>query len=151
MKLHLYIDTSVIGGCLDKEFSEFSIKLINEFKRGNKILTISDLTLSELESAPDEVREVLKQIPENHKEYLFLDEEAKILAEKYIKERAVSKNFLIDAQHIALATINKVDILVSWNFKHIVNIRRIQLYNSINLKYGYSLLEIRSPREVLNE
>lgn len=59
--------------------------------------------------------------------------------------------YLLDAQHIAIATINRVDVLVSWNFKHIVNLRRIHLYNSINLKYGYPLIEIRSPREVINE
>lgn len=46
---------------------------------------------------------------------------------------------------------NKVDILVSWNFKHIVNLNRIRLYNATNLKYGYQILEIRTPREILNE
>ncbi len=151
MKLQSYIDTSVIGGCLDEEFSEYSFKLVYEFKSGSKKLNISDLTLSELEEAPLEVREILAQIPEKHKEYLTLNEESKILAEKYIKEKAVSSRNLIDAQHIAIATINKVDVLVSWNFKHIGNLRRIQLYNSINLKYGYSMIEIRSPREVINE
>jgi len=73
------------------------------------------------------------------------------LSKKYIEEKAVSEKYLVDAQHIALATINHVDVLISWNFKHIVNLRRIQLYNSINLKYGYPLVEIRSPREVIDE
>ena len=120
MGFRLYIDTSVIGGCLDEEFSEYSLKLIDEFKNGNKILNISDLTLEELEEAPSDVRKILGQIPEKHKEYLSLDEEAKMLADRYIKEKVVSSNYLIDAQHIAIATINKVDVLVSWNFKHIV-------------------------------
>jgi len=151
MRLRLYIDTSVIGGCFDEEFSEFSLKLIDEFKTGNKIINISDLTLEELENAPSEVREVLKQIPDDNIEYLSLDEEAIILAERYIKEKIVSSKYLLDAQHIAIATVNRSDVLVSWNFKHIVNLRRIHLYNSINLKYGYPLIEIRSPREVINE
>lgn len=151
MKLRLYTDTSVIGGCLDEEFSEFSLKLIDEFKTGSKIINISDLTLEELENAPSEVREVLKQIPNENIEYLSLNEEAIILAERYIKEKIVSSKYLLDAQHIAIATINRSDVLVSWNFKHIVNLRRIHLYNSINLKYGYPLIEIRSPREVINE
>ena len=83
----------------------------------------------------------------------YFDEEfQQVVAEKEeFKQKAVSEKYLLDAQHIALATINHVDVLISWNFKHIVNLRRIQLYNSINLKYGYSLLEIRSPREVINE
>ena len=151
MKLRLYIDTSVIGGCFDEEFSEFSLKLIEEFKTGQKIMNISDLTLKELEDAPSEVREVLQQIPDDNIEYLSLNEEAIKLAERYIKEKIVSSKYLLDAQHIAIATINRSDVLVSWNFRHIVNLRRIHLYNSINLKYGYPLIEIRSPREVINE
>jgi hypothetical protein len=55
-----------------------------------------------------------------------------------------------DCRHIATATINKVDFLVSWNFKHIVNVFRIRGYNSINLRCGYSLLDIRSPKEIVN-
>ena len=116
MRLRLYIDTSVIGGCFDEEFSEFSLKLIGEFKTGNKIINISDLTLEELENAPSEVREVLKQIPDDNIEYLSLNEEAIILAERYIKEKIVSSKYLLDAQHIAIATINRSDVLVSWNF-----------------------------------
>ena len=54
-----------------------------------------------------------------------------------------------DAQHIAMATIARVDVLVSWTFKHIVNLERIHGYNSVNLRRGYPLLEIRFPREVL--
>jgi len=54
-------------------------------------------------------------------------------------------------KHFAIVTINRVDVLVSWNFRHIVDLSRIRLYNSVNLKYGYPLLEIRSPREVLYE
>lgn len=63
----------------------------------------------------------------------------------------VTEKYLVDAQHIAIGTIQRVDVLVSWNFKHVVNINRIRLYNSVNLKYGYPLLEIRSPQEVLYE
>ena len=54
-----------------------------------------------------------------------------------------------DALHVALATLNNADVLASWNFKHIVNLDRINLYNSINLRLGYKIIEIRSPREIL--
>jgi len=57
---------------------------------------------------------------------------------------------LDDCQHIAMATINKVDILASWNFKHIVNINRIRGYNGVDLKKGYATLEIRNPRELID-
>jgi hypothetical protein len=54
-----------------------------------------------------------------------------------------------DAQHIAIATVARVDVLVSWNFRHIVNLQRIRGYNSVNLRMGYPMIEIRTPREVL--
>lgn len=151
MRKRIYADTSVIGGCLDEEFKKVSEILINEFKKGLKIISISDLTLKEIEIAPKEVRDVLSRIPEANKEYLILNDEAIFLSKKYIEEEAISPKYLLDAQHIAIATVNKNDVLVSWNFKHIVNLRRIQLYNATNLKYGYPILEIRSPREVIDE
>ena len=149
MVLKIYIDTSVLGGVYDDEFRDWSTKLIEEFKEGIKIAVISDITLRELEDAPQKVKEVLDEIPDSNKEYVVLNEEARKLAEYYIKEGVVSENYLVDAQHIAIATVYKVDVLVSWNFKHIVNLQKIKLYNAINLKYGYTLLEIRSPREVI--
>ena len=79
------------------------------------------------------------------------DEEADELAFQYISEGKLSKKLLIDARQIAIASINKIDIIVSWNFKHIVNLDRIKLYNSVNLKNGYPLIEIRSPRDIIHE
>ncbi len=55
-----------------------------------------------------------------------------------------------DWRHIATATIEKVDHLVSWNFKHIVNVFRIRGYNSVNIRNGYPQLDIRSPKEIVN-
>jgi hypothetical protein len=92
-----------------------------------------------------------QKIPEGNREYVLLGEKAKGLALSYIEEGAANENYLIDAQHIAIATIERVDVLVSWNFKHIVNLNKIHLYNGVNLKKGYPLLEIRSPMEVLHE
>jgi predicted nucleic acid-binding protein len=149
--IKVYVDTSVFGGCFDTEFEEGSNKLMEEFRSGLKTLVISDLTLRELEDAPPNVRDLVGKIPTEHKEYVVLNDEARGLAQLYIKEGAVSEKYLADAQHIAIATVNKIDVLVSWNFKHIVNLTRIKLYNSVNLKYEYQLLEIRTPNEVLYE
>jgi predicted nucleic acid-binding protein len=149
MKQRIYIDTSVIGGCFDIEFKEWSDKLFEEFCNGNKIAVISDITLDELSFSRPEVRNHLKIIPKNHTEYILNDEEAEELADKYVKEKAVTQKSYEDALHIAIATINKVDVLVSWNFKHIVNLDRIRKYNAVNLMNGYSMLEIRNPREIL--
>lgn len=150
MKQRVYLDTSVIGGCLDKEFQEWSKQLFAEFKAGKKIAVISDITLDELERARQEIRDLLKLIPEESKEYIFNDEEAEGLADAYLKEGAITRKWHEDALHIAIATINKVDVLVSWNFKHIVNLDKIKKYNGVNLKHGYMILEIRNPREVLD-
>ncbi|MDP1762728.1 MAG: type II toxin-antitoxin system VapC family toxin [Sediminibacterium sp.] len=151
MRQRIYLDTSVIGGYLDKEFQEWSRKLFDEFKTGKNIAVISDVTLDEIENARQEVRDLLKIILEESKEYVLNEKEAEYLADAYLKEGAITKKFYEDALHIAIATINKVDVLVSWNFKHIVNLDRIKKYNGINLKHGYMILEIRNPREILKE
>lgn len=148
--LKVYIDTSVIGGCLDDEFSMWSCALFEEFKAGLKIPIVADITLRELESAPVEVQEILKPLAEKI-EYVYFNEESDNLSRIYLDEQIVTAKYLVDAQHIALASIMRVDVLVSWNFKHIVNLNRIRLYNSVNMKMGYPLIDIRSPREVLNE
>jgi len=151
MQQRIYIDTSVFGGCFDTEFEEPSKQLFQEFQQGLKTSVISNVTLLELERAPRNVRNLLKDIPEIYREHITLDQEARNLAQHYVDEQVVSNKYLLDAQHIAMASIHRVDVLVSWNFKHIVNLRRIHLYNAVNLKYSYPMVEIRSPREVLNE
>jgi hypothetical protein len=112
------------------------------------VLVASTLTLQELAEAPDEVRRHLAAVPEAHIETLPLDAEASELAEAYIAEGVITANMRADAQHIAIATVARVDVLVSWNFRHIVNLQRIRGYNSVNLRRGYPMLEIRAPREV---
>ena len=145
----IYVDTSVIGGCFDNEFEEYSNQLFEEFIKGERKLVISDLVLFELEGAPENVKEVLNKVAENNIEYVFINEESVTLTNAYLKEGVIAENSLSDARHIAIATVERVDVLVSWNFKHIVNLNRIHLINSVNLKLGYPILEIRSPMEVL--
>jgi len=149
MVQRVYIDTSVIGGCYDQEFELWSIKLFDDFKAGKKIAVVSDITLDELTDAPLRVRKNFETIPEDYIEILTSDNETRDLADKYISEKAVTTKYYEDALHIAIATINRVNVLVSWNFKHIVNLDKIRLYNSVNLKNGYAMLEIRTPREIL--
>jgi hypothetical protein len=150
MVQRVYIDTSVIGGCFDEEFKTWSNLLIKELLSGQKIAIISDVTIDEIQDAPKPVQEKLDEIiRSDFKELIASDQEAHELAESYIIEGAVSRKFFEDALHIAMATINKATVLASWNFKHIVNLERIRQYNAVNIKKGYSLLEIRSPREII--
>ncbi len=151
MKIRVYTDTSVLGGCEDDEFAEYSVRLMESFVRGELVLVLSSLTVQELAGAPVEVRHRLASVPEEHIETLQLNAEAMELAEAYVAAGVLSINMRADAQHIAIATVGRADVLVSWNFKHIVNLQRIQGYNSVNLRRGYPMIEIRTPREVLSD
>lgn len=145
----VYSDTSTIGGCFDEEFQQWSVALFDEFKTGVKRLMLSDLTLQELELAPTEVRNKIIEVPDKYRVPIGTTDEAIVLAETYINEGALTNKSYNDALHIALATLNNASVLASWNFKHIVNLDRIRIYNSINLKLGYRIIEIRTPREII--
>lgn len=150
MKQRIYIDTSVVGGYFDEEFQEATIKLFERLENNEVIFVVSDLLDLELINASLQVREQLTKYPANKFQRVELTEEAVLLADTYIKEKVVGKTSIEDCRHIALATINKVDVLASWNFKHIVNLDRIKGYNSVNLRLGYSMIEIRSPKDLVN-
>lgn len=145
----LYVDTSVFGGYFDEEFSEFSIPLFEKLIAGEFNLLFSTVTLDELENAPERVRALVKKLKVSNTEFLETISEAVDLAMEYICEGVVGESSFADCLHIALATIYGADYLISWNFKHIVNVQRIRGYNAINLKNGYKLLEIRSPKDFL--
>ena len=141
-KMRVYIDTSVIGGCLDEEFKEASLRLFEEFAKGLKIPLISEVLIFELDKAPEKIKEILNMLENDNVEYVYRDEESDSLAKTYIAEGILPENSINDARHIAIATVNRADVLVSWNFKHIVNLNRIHQVNAVNLKMGYPILEI---------
>jgi predicted nucleic acid-binding protein len=147
VKQRIYIDTSVFGGYFDEEFAEHTIPLFDRLKKGEFILLFSTVTQDELENAHEKIKELVKCIIAESTEFLDTTNDAVDLAAEYIRERVVGQTSYADCLHIALATINRADFLISWNFKHIVNVQRIRGYNSINIKNGYRLIEIRSPRE----
>ena len=149
--MRFYLDTSVFGGFFDKEFEADTQNLFAEIANGRFSVVVSELTTQELLEAPDAVRNLLAQVPSTNLDIVSVSDEALALAERYVQEGALTEKFISDAQHNAVATIARVDSLVSWNFKHMVNFFRIRQYNAINLKNGYSLIDIRSPREVLYE
>jgi len=139
----------VIGGYFYIEFQEWSVELFEEFLQGTKHIVFSELTAQELEFAREEIRNLIIEIPLENRIDISISAEAISLAETYIREGALTNKSYNDALHIALATLNNCDVLASWNFKHIVNLDRIRLYNSINLRLGYRMIEIRTPREIL--
>jgi predicted nucleic acid-binding protein len=150
MKLKIYIDTSIVGGYFDEEFSEATKRLFERLENKEIVFVISDLLDLELTGAPQNVRELLHNFSADKFERVQLTEEAIQLADNYIAEKVVGKTSLEDCRHIALATINRVDVLASWNFKHIVNLDKIKGYNSVNYRLGYPMIEIRSPKDLIN-
>lgn len=149
MKQRLYIDTSVFGGYFDEEFSEFTRPLFERLQNGEFKLLFSSITQDEISPAPEKVKELVKSLKSENTEFIETNDEAVELATQYIAEKVVGQTSFADCLHIALATINRADYLISWNFRHIVNVQRIRGYNSINIKNGYKELDIRSPRDFM--
>ena len=146
----IYIDTSIVGGFFDKEFEKETKLLFQRLENKEVIFVVPDLLREELKDAPELVRNLLGSYSDDCFEVIMQTDESKELADKYIVENVVGRTSLDDCRHIALATIHKVDVLASWNFKHIVNLTRIKGYNGVNLKNGYHTLEIRNPKELID-
>lgn len=144
-----YFDTSIFGGVFDVEFEEDSTILFEKVSLGQIKCVYSNLTESELSKAPERVKNFFQDLKDEHKEIVNVTPEALQLAQTYIKENVVGQTSLNDCIHIAVATLTRVDVLVSWNFKHVVNVYRIRGYNSVNLRLGYATIDIRSPKEIV--
>jgi hypothetical protein len=144
----VYLDTSVIGGCFDEEFRVESSKLMEMIRLGIYVGMISPISLRELEGAPPSVRAIMEDLDDDQLIRLADSDRVDMLTRAYLSAEIVPKRYSDDAGHIAFATVNKADVLVSWNFKHIVNLRRIEAFNAINEREGYHQLEIRTPREL---
>jgi predicted nucleic acid-binding protein len=144
-----YFDTSVFGGLFDAEFEEETLLLFEKVKLSQIICVYSNLTQTELSTAPEKVQKFFNELDPAWTERVVVTPEALKLAETYVNEKVVGESSMDDCIHIATATLSKVDILVSWNFKHIVNVYRIRGFNSINLRMGFQNLSIHSPKEIV--
>ncbi|WOK04818.1 MAG: PIN domain-containing protein [Imperialibacter sp.] len=145
----VYIDTSVFGGYFDSEFDNPTKIFFKTLNTQNTTILVSQILELEIYKAPDHIIELFESL--SNIERVELTGEVKQLAEMYITEKVVGRTSIADCQHIALATINKADVLASWNFKHIVNLERIRGYNSINFREGYQMTEIRTPNEIFRD
>ncbi len=144
----VYVDTSVFGGTQDDRFAEASKWFFELIKKGKYRLLLSNIVYDELEDAPEKVRGVLAEMPEDAVEVIPIDDDVQELANAYVSARALDQDSQSDALHIAAATLAGADLLLSWNFRHIVNYERIRKFNSVNIAHGYRRIEIRSPLEV---
>ena len=147
-KFRIYVDTSVIGGCCDPDFQEWSLGLLKDFQNRVYSLVLSTLVDAEIYEAPLEVREIYIEFRECADEIVDLTLEAIELADAYLRHSILTQNYRDDSRHIAIATVAGADVLVSWNFKHIVHFGKIQKFNAVNIEMGYKPILIYSPREV---
>lgn len=147
----VYADTSVFGGCHDDEFKAASEALFARVIRGDFRLVLSALTAAELNAAPERVRAVLDAIPDGYLEFHAIAAEMEQLRDAYLAAGVLGASSEADALHVAAATVLGVDLIVSWNFKHIVQYAKIRGFNAVNLRHGYRAMEIYSPLEVTEE
>ncbi len=148
-RLRIYADTSVFGGCFDDEFSADSRRFFEEVGSGRFLLVVSETTLFELAEAPAEVREVLTRLPTGSLEIIQAPEEIAVLRDAYVQAGVLGGASIRDAAHVASASVADVDIIVSWNFRHIVHFEKIRGFRAVNLLKGYRMVEIYSPKEVI--
>jgi hypothetical protein len=146
--LRIYIDTSVLGGCFDIEFAVWSNALIGDFRAGRLIPLLSDVTAAEVDAAPLAVRDLHQEMLRLAGGLLAVTPAVVGLVSGYAAKKILPARMAADMTHIALATLAQADALVSWNFKHIVRLEKIRLFNAVNVELGHRPLSIRSPKEV---
>lgn len=147
--LRVYIDTSVFGGPFDTEWAVPSRRFFDAVFNRSVMPLISDTLVAELVSAPEQVQALLARTLETGSERLPLTAQAIRLRDAYLRANIVTAKYADDALHVAQATLARADVIVSWNFKHLVNPARIRMFNGVNLGQGYGLVVIMTPAEVL--
>lgn len=147
-KYRIYVDTSVVGGCLEQGFAEDSKRVIKLAEDGYLTLVISRWVIEEVNRAPKPIRQLFAEIRKEALETLGENSAALELSQAYIDAKIVTKRSRTDAIHVAHATVARVDAIVSWNFKDIVRLDKIKAYNQINILNGYGFIQILSPKEV---
>ncbi len=148
--LRVYVDTSVFGGVHDDEFRVASERFFKAVRDGRFSILTSQPVATEIGRAPGNVQATFDAYAADA-ELLDSTEEADFLSEAYMSAEVVPAASRVDALHVALASVARADLVVSWNFKHMVQLRRIHAFHAVNLVHGYPLIEIRSPLEVTDD
>jgi len=149
-RLRAYADTSVFGGVFDSKFKDASAMFFDDSARGRFQLVLSALSVQELLAAPERVRTVLDGLTPKHVEIHAVTEEMEALQSAYLLAGILGPASEDDALHVAAATVLNADMIVSWNFKHIVHFEKIRGFNAVNRLRGYKTIEIYSPLEVVS-
>lgn len=149
MRLHLYLDTSVISAYFDVRRPERQAETRAFWRQLSEFhVSISDLTEAELRATADE--RLQREMVELVRPFgiIRLDAEMQDLARYYVDRGTFTAATMNDALHVACAVVTRQDLLVSWNFRHLVNRRRRAMINEANISRGYPTIEIVAPPEV---
>lgn len=152
----LYLETSVWNYYFADdapEKKEITLRFFDKVRQGEYEIFISDIVIEEIGRADDsKKRSLLNIIAEYNPTRLIISEEVAELAQQYISEGALPASKIEDAMHAAVAAVFEVDALISWNLKHLANLKKMELINAINIKAGYfKRLELITPMEVSDE
>ena len=143
----LYLDTSVIGGYFDDEWQEATRELWRQMEAGQWRFVTSIVTAEEIALAPEPVRDLLAAFaPED---IFDITEEMRQLALAYVAQGVVTPKYTDDARHVAACTVLRSHYLVSWNFRHLVNVQRSAGFNAVNLLRGYTAVRIVNPLQLI--
>jgi predicted nucleic acid-binding protein len=150
-KIRVYVDTSVFGGTQDAPFAAASRRFFEHVERGEFVLLLSDVTLEELADAPEAIQKVWRALRPDQVQEVKVTPEVQELAARYVQAGVLGEASLADAMHVAVATVAGADLILSWNFRHIVNLDRIRGFNSVNIALAYHTMTILSPMEVAGD
>jgi predicted nucleic acid-binding protein len=142
--LSLYLDTSVIGGYFDPEFMADTRALWRLKEEGRFRFVSSQIVFQEIAGAPQQVRELMRATFDPA-DVLVRSQEAEELMAHYMAQKVVPVDYADDARHVAICTVARIEHLVSWNFKHLANVRREAGFNAVNLLQGYPAVRIVAP------
>jgi predicted nucleic acid-binding protein len=147
-RLRVYIDASVFGGYFDDEFRVGTEEFFTELLSGTGIPLVSDTLVAELAVAPEAVQSLLERVLDSGAERLLVSDEVEELRDKYVAAQVLSHKWSNDAMHVAHASMSRADVIVSWNFKHLVNPLRIRGFNGVNAAHGFRPVVIMTPEDL---
>lgn len=154
-KLKLYLDTSIFNFAKAEDVpfeKDVTLKLLDEIKTEKYEAYISEIVVLEISRAPAEVAMKLREVINSvNLIELPVDVNSQLLAKKYIEQGIIPAKYEDDALHIAIASVNNLDVIVSWNYKHIVKLKTKREVTGINALLGYKEIEIYSPLEVIED
>ncbi|MCK4428367.1 MAG: PIN domain nuclease [candidate division Zixibacteria bacterium] len=148
-RLSLYLDTSILNFAIADDVpreKEVTLRLLDEVRRGKYGAFISEIVDLEIGRAPQKIAARLRDlVKELNPEELSVDENVELLSDRYIEEGVIPAKYEDDALHIAIASVNNLDVIVSWNFEHIVKLKTKREVNAVNVLLGYDPIEIVEP------